>query len=68
MLTVTGVRLYKWFEMGIFDLEDLQWLLKFYHNEDLPLALVGAALSETRDAWPEKLGRPTLQLLTLSKR
>ena len=67
MLTVTGVRLYRWFEMGVFDLEDLQWLLKFYHNEDLPLALIGGALTETWRAWPEKLGRPSLQLLTLGK-
>ena len=68
MLTVTGVRLFNWFQMGITDLEDLQWLLNFYHREDLPICLIGSALIEAREAWPERLGRLTPQLLTLGER
>ena len=65
MMTVTGVRLFNWFRMGITDLEDLQWLLNFYHREDLPICLIGSALIETREAWPEKLGRPSPELLNV---
>lgn len=45
MITVTGLQLRKWYEMGITGPEDLQWLLSFYRNEDWSLNIVRAVLT-----------------------
>lgn len=54
MLTVTGVQLYRWYQMNITDLEDLQWLLSFYRNgEEFPMYFVGAELQSAKE-WYSK--------------
>lgn len=53
MVSVTGVRLARWYEMGITDYEDLQWLLEFYYRIEMPLSVLGGALVEGRRALTE---------------
>lgn len=48
MITVTGVQLYRWYQQGITELEDLQWLLWFNHKGEWPLVIVGAELQTAR--------------------
>lgn len=46
--TVTGVQLYWWYQMGITDPVDLQWLLEFYFHTSYKIVFVKASLREAR--------------------
>ena len=48
MITVTGVQLYRWYQLGIVEIEDLQWLLWFYHHGEWPRMIVSAELQTAR--------------------
>lgn len=48
MITPIGARLYRWYQMGIEDIEDLQWLLEFYEHQLWSKSIVGFTLMEAR--------------------
>lgn len=54
VITKTGVELYRWYQMGITELEDLKWVLEFYRQEQYPMWFVGAEL-QTAKAWFKEL-------------
>lgn len=49
MITTTDVQLYRWYKMGITDVNDLKWLLWFYHHGEWPLSIVSASLQSARE-------------------
>jgi len=53
-MTVNGVYLYRWYQMGITDPADLQWLLSFYYHDNYKLPIVMFALQEARRYFEEQ--------------
>ena len=47
-ITVTGVQLYRWYQMGITDPEDLCWLTEFYLKETHGVPSVMFSIQEVR--------------------
>ncbi len=47
-ITVTGVQLYRWYQMGITDPKDLQWLTEFYLKQTYKLVIIKFALQEAK--------------------
>ncbi len=45
-ITVTGVQLYNWYQMGITDTGDLQWLTEFYLHMSFPLVGIQFSIQE----------------------
>jgi len=45
-ITVTGAQLYRWYQMGITDPLDLQWLVEFYLHEKFSVPITMFALQE----------------------
>lgn len=48
MITVTGLRLYRWYRQGVTNVYDLQWLLMFYDNIEMRPVLLQASIQAVR--------------------
>jgi len=56
MISVTGVQLYRWYQMGITDTKDLQWLLEFYCKIELSCVIIDFNITEVKRWYDEHNG------------